>query len=163
MAGITGIFAQIRIVLPWTPVPITGQVLAVLLSGIFLGNLYGGLSMALYLILGFAGIPWFSGGTSGFFIGPTTGYLIGFIPAALFIGWAFRRATNYMVQIGSMLAAIAIIYFLGTCHFIFFTKIGLKQALIMTVVPFIPFDIIKGVIAASIGRLITIGQAHTGS
>lgn len=152
VAGVCGIFAQIRIALPWTPVPITGQVLVVLLSGILLGNFYGGLSMACYFVLGLAGIPWFSGGKGGLPIGPTTGYLIGFVPAALFIGWAFNRHRRFFMQIGLMMIAVIIIYLFGAGHFALFMKTGLKQTIVSAVLPFIPADLIKAIIAASIGR-----------
>jgi biotin transport system substrate-specific component len=150
MAGITGIAAQIRIVLPFTPVPITGQVFAVLLSGILLGNLYGGISMSLYFIFGCAGIPWFSGASYG--IGPTTGYIIGFIPAALFIGIIARRQKTVFLLIATMSVAIFIIYFFGAIGLSFFMHTNLKQTLLMAILPFIPVDLLKAVIAAVIAR-----------
>ena len=85
MAGLTGLLAQVRIFVEWSPVPITGQTLAVLLAGVLLGRRWGGASMAIYAVLGAAGIPWFNGWTRG--LGATGGYLIGFILAALFIGY----------------------------------------------------------------------------
>ena len=85
MAGLTGVLAQVRIPLEWSPVPITGQTFAVLLAGVLLGRNWGGISMAIYAALGIAGVPWFNGLTSG--LGATGGYLIGFILAALFIGY----------------------------------------------------------------------------
>ncbi len=157
MAGITGVLAQIRIMLPWTPVPVTGQVLAVLLCGIFLGEYYGGLSMALYLVLGFLGLPWFANGLSGSMIGPTAGYLIGFVPAALLIGYLFRRSHRFLVQLGAIVSGIAVIYLLGTIHFILFTGIEPGKAMVMAVLPFIPFDLLKGLIAVSMGRVLATG------
>ncbi|MCK4251499.1 biotin transporter BioY [candidate division WOR-3 bacterium] len=155
MAGITGIAAQIRIPLLFTPVPVTGQILAVLLSGILLGKLYGGLSMVFYLLIGFAGVPWFSGLTYGLPIGPTTGYIIGFIPAALFIGWITERfkITHHLLSlIGIMMTAVLIVYFFGALHLAIFMKTSLKQTMIMAVLPFIPVDILKAFIAAGIAR-----------
>ena len=75
MAGVTGLAAQIRFPLPWTPVPITGQTFAVLLVGVLLGRWYGGLSLATYAVLGVAGLPWFTGwsGGIGHLAGPTWG------------------------------------------------------------------------------------------
>ena len=64
-ACLTGLAAQVRIPLPFTPVPLTGQVLAVILSGIALGGYYGGLSQIFYVGFGVMGLPWFSGGGSG--------------------------------------------------------------------------------------------------
>lgn len=88
MACITGVMAQIRIQLPWTPVPITGQTFAVMLSGVMLGGIWGGISQLIYLIGGMAGIPWFSGFNAGgvYIFGPTGGYLMGFIFASGFVG-----------------------------------------------------------------------------
>ena len=82
MASVTGLLALIRIPLPFTPVPITGQVLGVLLSGVVCGGLFGSASQIIYVGLGItAGIPWFAGGASysidSFFYLPTCGYLVG--------------------------------------------------------------------------------------
>jgi biotin transport system substrate-specific component len=88
MALVTGLLAQVRVPLPWTPVPVTGQTFAVLLAGLLLGRRWGGLSQAFYVVLGVAGVPWFAGwsGGSAVLVGPTGGYLIGFVLAALFVG-----------------------------------------------------------------------------
>jgi len=78
MAGLTGLLAQARAYLPGTPVPITGQTLAVLLAGVMLGKWWGGLSQAIYAGLGVAGLPWFAGWSGGIshLAGPTGGYII---------------------------------------------------------------------------------------
>ena len=88
MACILGLCAQIKFGLPWTPVPVTGQTFAVLLAGILLGSRWGAASVLLYICAGAAGVPWFSGWTGGtaVLIGPTAGYIAGFIPAAYVIG-----------------------------------------------------------------------------
>jgi biotin transport system substrate-specific component len=88
MATLTGLAAQIHIPLWFTPVPITGQTFAVLLSGIILGRNWGGISQIIYVSLGAIGLPWFGGATAGLAIlsGPTGGYIIGFILAAFFLG-----------------------------------------------------------------------------
>jgi biotin transport system substrate-specific component len=158
MAAVMGLAAQVRIPLPFTPVPLTGQVMVVLLSGIVLRGFYGGLSMTFYLLLGFAGVPWFTGGTAGSLLGPTTGYLVGFIPAALFIGRAFDHDRRIIVQIGLMMAAVLIIYLFGALHFAFVTKTTIARTLYLAVLPFIPLDLIKGIVAALIGRAIAAGR-----
>jgi len=88
MACVTGLLAQIKISLPWTPVPITGQTFAVLLTGVLLGRWWGGISQVIYVVMGVVGIPWFAGLSGGYsaLIGPSGGYIIGFILAALFLG-----------------------------------------------------------------------------
>jgi len=155
IALITGIAAQLRVPLPFTPVPVTAQVFTVLLAGIFLGSFYGGMSMLLYLLFGFAGIPWFTNAAAGSAIGPTTGYLIGFVPAAIFLGHVVmkhRIAKRFFPLIGLMIAAVGIIYLCGALNFALFMGTSLKQTLIMAVFPFIPFDIAKAMIAASCAR-----------
>ena len=86
-AALTAIAAQIAV--PMWPVPITGQTLAVLLVGMSLGALRGGLSMALYAVLGIVGLPVFSDSSSGWAViaGPTGGYIIGFVLSAVLTGW----------------------------------------------------------------------------
>ena len=88
IACFVGLLAQARIQLPWTPIPITGQTFGVLLAAVLLGQWWSGISMAMYVGLGIAGVPWFNGGTGGLsaIAGPTGGYLLGFVLAALFLG-----------------------------------------------------------------------------
>lgn len=90
-AALTAVAAQIAV--PLWPVPITGQTLAVLLVGVSLGAVRGGISLALYALLGVVGLPVFSEGSSGWSVvaGPTGGYIVGFIFAAVFTGWLAQR------------------------------------------------------------------------
>src|SRR3989338_6422966 len=97
-AALTAAVAPFKIPLPFTPVPITLQTLAVLLSGAMLGPLYGAISMALYLIVGPLGLPVFAGGASGIgsLLGPSGGYLLSYPVAAFVIGMLMKgkRATK---------------------------------------------------------------------
>jgi len=157
VAVVTGIAAQIRIPLGFTPVPITGQVFTVLLCGVILGNIYGGLSMILYMAIGFAGVPWFSGAASGLPIGPTTGYIIGFVPAAFFIGLVtqrYKQTHSFLFLLGLMTVAISIIYICGAAHFALFMKTNLKTTVYMAVLPFLPIDLIKALFAACTARIL---------
>ena len=121
-ACLTGILAQVRIYLPWTPVPITGQTFAVLFSGVFLGRWWGGISQALYLGIGMVGIPWFAGGSGGIGViaGPTGGYLIGFIISALFIGYFVDR----YIKVRCLLNMLALMLF---ANFLLIYTPGLLQ------------------------------------
>ncbi len=151
MAGVCGIAAQIRIPLPFTPVPVTGQVFVVLLSGLILNNIYGGLSMAIYFILGCAGLPWFAGAKAGF--GLTTGYIIGFIPAALYIGLLTERFTkrpNLLSLLMVIFPAVFIIYLSGATYLALFMKLDFKSTLNLAVLPFIPVDLFKALIVVLI-------------
>ncbi len=164
MAVITGLMAQIRLPLPWTPVPITGQTLAVLLAGIMLGKWWGGVSQALYVSLGVAGIPWFNGGGAGlaFLAGPTGGYLIGFILAALVIGHVFdtnAASGRFLPMAGLMFTAdMVLIYLPGLLQLAFWlrfvkgTGVTLWQLLGLGLLPFLLGDVIKALAAAGIAR-----------
>jgi biotin transport system substrate-specific component len=161
MSVLTGIAAQVRIPLFFTPVPITGQVFAVLLSGIILDKVYAGLSMLFYVLIGFCGIPWFSGAAAGLPIGPTTGYILGFIPAAFLIGNAIHhRKTGISLWelVAVMMTAVSIIYLFGAIHFTLFTGSTVKTTLFMSVLPFIPFDLAKALGAACIARVLVLNE-----
>ena len=170
MAALTGLLAQARIPLPWTPIPITGQTFAVLLAGVLLGRRWGGIGMAIFAGLGFAGLPWFSGWESG--LGATRGYIIGFIPAALFLGYftdKYIRSRSFFSMLGLMLFAnFVLIYVPGLLWLWLWLKVaaGTSPTFIalmgMAVIPYIAGDIIKAVAAATIARGITPKSAYNG-
>ena len=170
MAALTGLLAQARIPLPWTPIPITGQTFAVLLAGVLLGRRWGGIGMAIFAGLGFAGLPWFSGWESG--LGATRGYIIGFIPAALFLGYftdKYIRSRSFFSMLGLMLFAnFILIYVPGLLWLWLWLKVvaGTSPTFIalmgMAVIPYIAGDIIKAVAAATIARGITPKSAYNG-
>jgi len=149
MACLTGLLAQVRILLPFTPIPITGQVLAVLMSGILLGRWWGGASMALYAVAGIAGLPWFAGFSSGF--GATGGYILGFIPAALFLGHFvdnYVESRRFLSLMGLMLVATLIYYIPGAIWLSLWLKsaglaTSFADAIRMGVVPFVALDLLK--------------------
>ena len=149
MACLTGLAAQIRIPHPYSPVPITGQVFAVLLSGVLIGAHFGALSQILYVAGGVAGIPWFTG-TS---LALTGGYLVGFMPAAFLVGWFTDRhvaARRFWPQLGLMMAAVLVIYSFGTPVLALSTRSSFLMAIQAGALPFIPFDVLKAVAAALI-------------
>jgi biotin transport system substrate-specific component len=116
-ALIVAALAQVEIPLPFTPVPITGQTFGVLLVGAVLGSKRGAISLASYLTMGIFGLPFFAGGASGLniLIGPTGGYLIGFIIAAYVIGLLAERGLerNVRTYIIPFLVGTGIIYICG--------------------------------------------------
>jgi biotin transport system substrate-specific component len=163
-ACFTGLMAQVRFYLPFTPVPLTGQTFAVLLSGVILGKYYGGLSQSIYAGLGFVGVPWFAGysGGIGVLLGPTGGYIIGFILAALFIGWVVDskiRTRSFLGIIGLMLFAdVGLILIPGTLWLYgwsnLFYPVSMGEAMLMGFIPFIAGDAVKAFAAGTAGRLI---------
>lgn len=169
MASLTGIAAQVRIPLPWTPVPISAQTFAVLLSGVLLGGWYGGLSQVFYIGAGIAGVPWFSGGGSGIahILGPTGGYIIGFILAAFFVGYfidRFIRARGFLTIFFLMLFAnFVLIHLPGLFQLSVVTGVkNIYKLLSMGTLPFILGDVAKILAAAALAKGITPKQAYNG-
>jgi len=174
IALLTGLAAQLRVPLPWSPVPLTGQTFAVLLAGVLLGRWWGGVSLALYAGLGIAGVPWFTGFGSGlgYLAGPTGGYIIGFIFAALFLGYftdKYVRARSFVSMFALMLFAnFILIYIPGLLQLGLWVSLVKGQAIILTnllmmgAIPFIIGDITKAVLAAAIARGITPKLAYNG-
>lgn len=143
-----------QIVIPIGPVPITGQTFAVLLTGALLGSRLGAMAMIVYLIEGASGLPFFYGGTSGIphLLGPTGGYLIAF-PAAAFITGAFAEHgwdKRFLTAAASMAIGSAVIMLSGWAWFALVTKTQLSAAFQLTVLQFIPGDIIKILLAAAV-------------
>jgi biotin transport system substrate-specific component len=95
MALVTAAAAQVKLYTPLSPVPYTGQVFAVLLTGAVLGSRWGAASQGLYVLLGVVGLPVYAGGAHGLAVlfGLTGGYLLGFVAAAAFVGWLGERRT----------------------------------------------------------------------
>lgn len=173
-ACLTGLLAQVRFYLPWTPVPVTGQTFAVLLSAILLGKWWGGISQVMYVGIGAAGVPWFASwhGGIGVITGPTGGYLIGFIVAALFLGYfvdRYIRSRYFLSMLALMLFAnFVLIYGFGLLQlykWLFFVKsysVSLEKLLTMGAIPFIFGDVIKVIAAAAITKGITPKRAYNG-
>ena len=160
MIAITALAAQVRIPLAWTPVPITGQTFAVLLAGVLLGKRWGSGGMLVYGALGIAGVPWFNSASSG--MGATTGYVIGFVMAAYFVGYFIEKNieslnVNKMIVIlfcgGLLIYVPGIIWLYGWFNIMSTQPVGLVKAIALGVIPFIAGDILKASVAAGIGWL----------
>lgn len=166
-AALTGLVAQIRIPLPFTPVPITGQVFGVLLSAVIMGRWYGGLSQAIYVGLGSAGLPWFARWSGGFGVlsGVTGGYIIGFVVTPFVIGWLLERYVGirrFWPLLGLMMVGVGIIYLLGAIWFSVVMHTGLGATLTGAVLPFIPVDLAKAVAVTLIAHSIVPKTSYNG-
>jgi len=154
--ALTAVGAYIMIPLP--PVPITMQTLFVSLAGALLGGYLGALSQVVYILLGVIGLPVFAGGKAGFgvLIGPTGGYLIGFVVGAFIIGklTSLRREPGLLWLMGAMAAGISIVYTLGIIQLMIVAKLSFVKAISVGLLPPLPGDIIKIVIASLICRKI---------
>ncbi len=147
LTGASGLFA-----FPIGPIPVTLQVLFVLLSGGLLGPKWGPASMLLDLLLGVMGLPVFAGGTSGIghLLGPTGGYMAGFVLSALAVGLMVSAVRSLVWSLLSMAAGLIIIYGLGVLWLSLSARIPLNRALLLGVLPFLPADAIKALIAATV-------------
>lgn len=153
---VTAAAAQLEIRLPWTPVPISGQSFAVLLSGLVLGARRAFLAQMLYLAEGSAGLPFFSGGAAGLahLLGPSGGYLMAFPFAASLTGLLAERGwdRNPFTMFAAMLTGSTIIFGLGLLQLSRFVP---ADALLGAgLLPFIPGDLIKSALAAGLFPLV---------
>jgi biotin transport system substrate-specific component len=154
-ACVTGLSAQWEVKLPFTPVPVTGQTLAVLLGGVALGSGRALSGMVLYLVAGLTPwVPWFAGGRGGtnVLMAPSFGYIVGFIFAAGLVGKLAERGWDRtpLRTIATMVAGNLVIYAFGVPWLMAVTSSDLATGLSQGVVPFLPLDAIKIVVAAGL-------------
>ncbi|MEV5201056.1 biotin transporter BioY [Streptomyces sp. NPDC053720] len=147
-AALTGIAAQIAVPVPGSPVPVTGQTFAALLVGTALGARRGFLSLAVYALVGMAGMPWFSEGTSGMGF-PSFGYVLGMLLAASVVGGLARRGGDRSVlrTAGTMVLGSAIIYAVGVPYLALATGMSASAAIAAGLVPFLIGDALKAALA----------------
>jgi biotin transport system substrate-specific component len=142
-----GLTAQVSI--PFTPVPLTLQTFSVLLVGAALGSVRGAASMALYLLAGVAGVPWFASQQSGWAFA-SFGYIVGFVAAAWLVGRLAARGADRRVvpTIGMMALGNVVIYAFGVAGLMLLADMSLSTALAKGVLPFLIGDAIKILLAA---------------
>ena len=156
--------------LPGTPVPIVLQNMMPILASGLLGGLYGTASTVLFLIAGLLGLPVFSGGRGGIahLLGPTGGFLIGYLAAAAFLIIFFRKPgakdlalvssgknnsiklINYLKIIAASFSGFALIYVFGIARFMQLTNRGLFESLNLACIPYLPGDFIKMILVSAL-------------
>jgi len=153
-ALLTAAAAQVRVPLPFTPVPVTGQTFAVLLAGAALGSRAGAASQGLYVLLGLGGLPFFSGGNGGwdYATGPTLGYLVGFVVAAAVVGSLAERKQDRTIAtaLPAFLAGTVVIYLFGVAWLMASLPTDLTDALVKGMVPFVVGDVLKVALAGTL-------------
>lgn len=139
--------------LPIGPVPVSLATLAIYLSVYLLGWKLASASVFFYLLAGLMGLPVFSGfsGGLGKLLGPTGGYLIGYLPLAAAAGILLERAKNRLLQFLALLLGTAVCYAFGTAWFCTVMDSTPAAALTVCVLPFLPGDMIKMTIALTLG------------
>ncbi|MCG7523935.1 biotin transporter BioY [Streptomyces sp. OfavH-34-F] len=147
-AALTGIAAQIAVPVPGSPVPVTGQTFAALLVGTALGARRGFLSLAVYTLVGMAGMPWFSAGSSGAG-GASFGYVLGMLLAATVVGGLARRGGDRSVlrTAGTMVLGSALIYAVGVPYLALSTGMSASAAIAAGLTPFLLGDALKAALA----------------
>lgn len=150
---LTALAAQVAIPLPWTPVPLTGQTFAVLLTGALLGSRLGALAMLAYLIEGASGLPFFAAGGSGLqrlLLSPTSGYLLSYPAAAFVVGFLAERGWDrrFVTAAAAMGLGSIIILLSGWAWLVSF--VGPAGAWAAGVAPFLIGDVIKIALAAAV-------------
>jgi len=155
MAALTAVGAYIHV--PIGPVPIVLSTLFVLLSGLLLGSRWGLASMFLYLLVGAIGMPVFSGGRGGFahFLGPTGGYLFGYVLASWLTGFIAERSRGILIlEILSVLMGSLAIYSLGVPWLKMVTHMSWPKTFMVGMIPFLIGDAVKASVALILARAV---------
>ena len=153
-AALTAVAAQLSFPVPGSPVPVTGQTFAVLLTAAALGPARGLAAQALYLVMGAVGLPVFAGAGHGpgVIFGASGGYLIGFLAAAAITGYGARRGADRSPVRTLLLFALAsvVIYAIGTAWLCLDTGMSIGAGISAGVTPFLPGDTAKALLAAGL-------------
>jgi biotin transport system substrate-specific component len=150
-AGFVGLLAQITIHLPFTPVPMTGQTLGVLVAGTTLGWKRAVSSMSFYALAGMAGVPWFADHANGYHaVSSSFGYIIGFVLCAGFCGFFAERGVDRSVlkSVPAMIIGEVVLYAVGVTWLAVDLHLSARTALSLGFTPFLIGDSMKIVLAS---------------
>jgi biotin transport system substrate-specific component len=166
-AAFVGASAQLAVPLPYSPVPVTAQTFAVLLTGAALGPARGVLSMLLYALAGLIGVPWYAGGSSAISSGvlvPSFGYILGFVVAAGLVGRLAQYGWTRSVwrTACAMVLGNLVIYAIGTAWLKVALSIPWSLAIDYGVTPFLLGDALKIVLASGLFPLTWLGLRRAG-
>ncbi|MFW6006715.1 MAG: biotin transporter BioY [Bacillota bacterium] len=151
-AALTAILAFVVIPLPFSPVPVSGQTLGVMLAGLYLSGRNAFFSQLIYTFLGVIGLPVFAGGSSGIGVlfGPSGGFIWGFLLGAYIIGKLTEDESNksWIINTGILVTGgVVAIYFPGLIQFSLLMGVSIIEAFSMVVFPFLPGDILKIIVS----------------
>ncbi|WP_425059755.1 Biotin transporter BioY [Sporomusa carbonis] len=163
--ALTGLFTALIVIssqvsIPIGPVPITLQVMFILLAGVVLGSRLGPASVLVWVLLGVFGLPVFAQGKAGaaILIGPTGGYILGYFVCTYIVGYVAEHfELTYKNIAAAMVAGLAVIYAVGLAGFmlsfqyVLHKAMTLDKALNLAVLPFLPLDLVKTAVAVYIG------------
>lgn len=153
LAALICVSGYLIIPLPFSPVPVTAQSLSIMLTGSLLSPLHAFVTVLLFLLLGIIGLPVFAGGSSGLgiLLGPTGGYLAGFVLGAVVISIVKgRKPALLRYGLANFLGGLVVVYVLGVLRLSQVTGMTLNNAFLVGAVPFLAGDMIKVFLAAVI-------------
>ena len=164
MAAVICILSPFSVYIPVSPVPISLATMAVCFASCILGWRSGTFSTGIYLLLGLAGLPVFSGFSGGIakLAGPTGGYLIGYLFLALISGFFFEKFSHPALHATGMVLGMAVCYGFGTIWLCYQAHLTMIQGLAMGVIPYIPGDLAKTVLVLVIGPAVRKRLAAAG-
>jgi biotin transport system substrate-specific component len=143
--------------IPIGPVPIVLQNFFVMLAALVLGAKWGTISLMVYLLSGLVGLPVFAGGAGGLgkFVGPTGGYLLGYIPCVFLVGLISEKGGQKVVfDVMAMIAGTTTLYFFGVMWLKFLSRMSFAETLALGMYPFLIGDVIKMAAAAGVARVL---------
>ncbi|WP_343210189.1 biotin transporter BioY [Anaerolentibacter hominis] len=165
-AGLMAVFSQISFPVPFSTVPFSLGVFGAFLSGVMLSPSSAVQAQAVYLLLGAVGLPVFSQFTGGLSIlaGPTGGFLAGYVLLAFFSSFVSRRMKKYQIigEFAGMLLGLALCYICGMLWFSKIMNVPVMSAFVLSVMPFIPFDLVKLVLAWYVGKILKTAFEKSG-
>ena len=159
MSAVIMILSPFSIAIPISPVPISLSTLTIYLASYILGSKYAAISTMLYVLLGIIGLPVFTGFTGGVakVLGPTGGYIISYVFLAIIAGSVIEKNyDNKVICFLGMLLGTIVLYIVGSLWLAFVMRISFRAALFAGVIPFIPGDIVKMIVALFLGDRIRI-------
>lgn len=162
--AITAVAAQLIVPLGFTPVPFSLALVAIFLTGAVLDKKTAFISQVVYVLLGTVGAPVFAGFTGGMhkIAGPTGGYIIAYPLMAVLIAFILEKwGRGFWKYCVAMLVALFVCYTLGTIQLLLITKADLLAGLSMAVIPFVPFDLVKIVLSASMAAALQRALSKT--
>lgn len=150
-AGLIVVLTFVSVPLPFSPVPVTGQTLGVMMAGLILGPRLGAAAVGIYVFLGLVGLPVFSGGTGGVsaLVGPTGGYIVGFAAGAWATGAAYRilRGRSAAAFWAALIGGVLVVYIFGLPYLKWRLDLTWAKAFAVGALPFLPGDILKAFLA----------------
>lgn len=150
--------------LPIGPVPLSMTTALLMGMALLLGTKHATLCCGVYLALGLLGMPVFSGFTGGVgaLLGPTGGFLLGYLPMTAWCGFLFGRTSNRRLQAAACISATMLLYLCGASWYVWQTSTSLLSALTVCVLPFLPGDAVKIILVVTFGNSLNTRLKKTG-